>query len=160
MIAVRVRTFPDQASIGPAPPRGPGLAALTHDERVVAVVDGGGGPCPPLVVVELDGDRVEEAVLLDLADLLGLLTEVPGVLVERDGRPYGIVARADVAAALPLELLEEGSQRLGNAPGLPSRRYVCRKCEPPSRRLPRSATNGPPVCSRVWSHGPMELEGG
>ncbi|MFI6290806.1 hypothetical protein ACIBEJ_04435 [Nonomuraea sp. NPDC050790] len=181
MITVRIRTFPGQATLMPAPETGPapepgpsagtglpartgpapetGLATVTRDGRVVAVVEGG-GPEPPLVVVELDGDRIEEAVLLDLADLLGQLTEVPGVLVERDGRPYGIVARADVAAALPLELLEEGSQRLGGAPGLPSRRYVCRKCEPPSRRLPRSATNGPPACSRVWSHGPMELEGG
>ncbi|MEV4896998.1 hypothetical protein AB0K48_47380, partial [Nonomuraea sp. NPDC055795] len=45
MIAVRVRTFPGQASIGPAPPRGTGLAALTHDEQVGLdgfAVEGGG----------------------------------------------------------------------------------------------------------------------
>lgn len=162
MIPVHIRTFPDHASIAPAIPPGATLVALTRDDQVVAIVSGSGPgePLPPLVTLELEDDRIEESILLDLADLLGLLTEVPGVLVERAGRPYGVVARADVAAALPLELLDEGPERLGNVPGLPSRRYICRKCEPPSRRLPRSTTTGLPACSRVWSHGPMELEGG
>ncbi|MGW2559144.1 hypothetical protein ACWCXB_07825 [Streptomyces sp. NPDC001514] len=177
MIAVRISTFPDGAVLAPADglPSGPGpfLVAVTLDDTVISIVPrdvleplAAMPPSdllthlPPLVTVELDDDRIEETVLLDLADLFGLLPEVPGALVERDGAPVGVLTRADTAAALPLELLDDGSTRLGNAPDVPSRRYICRRCAPPSRRLPRSTAAGPPVCALVWSHGPMELEGG
>lgn len=177
MIAVRISTFPDGAVLAPVeglPPRpGPFLVAVTLDDTVISIVPrdileplATTPPSdlltrlPPLVTVELDDDRIEEAVLLELADLFGLLPEVPGALVERDGAPGGVLTRADTAAALPLELLDDSVTRLGNAPNVPSRRYVCRRCAPPSRRLPRSTTAGPPVCGLVWSHGPMDLEGG
>ncbi len=115
---------------------------------------------PSLVTVESDTDELEPGTLLDLADVLSLLPEVPGALVERGDQPYGVFTRAEVAAALPLEVLAEASsERLGSVPDLPSRRYVCRKCSPPSYRFPRSAGGRPPECRRDWLHGAMELEG-
>jgi hypothetical protein len=182
MISVRITTFPGDGA-APAPARdpgavlvlaaGPGLAALTLAGTVIAIAAmsdlqaavASPGPVPELtrrlpslVAVELDEDGLPEPVLLELADILGLLPDVPAALVVRDGAPYGVITRADLASALPLELLGDSAERLGNAPALPSRRYICRKCVPPSRRLPRSTAAGPPECSLVWAHGPMELE--
>jgi hypothetical protein len=182
MISVRIRTFPDDsASTTPVGDSraalllaaGSPLAGLMLADKVATIAATSvleaalAGPypasqvrrhLPALVTVELDEDGLEESVLLDLADVLGLLPDVPAALVERDGMPYGIITRADLASALPLELIGDSVERLGNAPALPSRRYICRKCVPPSRRLPRSTAAGAPECSLVWAHGPMELE--
>lgn len=182
MIPIRIRAFPndaagrapaDDSDVALVPTADSALAAFTLAGKVTAIAATSdleaalastrppaelGRDLPSLVTVELDEDGMEEPVLLDLADILGLVPDVPAALVVRNGMPYGIITRADLALALPLELLGDGAERLGNAPDLPSRRYICRKCVPPSRRLPRSTAAGPPKCSLVWAHGPMELE--
>lgn len=182
MISVRIRTFPDDSAstmlstasdAALLPTAGSHLAALVLANKVTAIAAMSvleatlAGPypssqvrrnLPALVTVELDEDGLEKPVLLDLADVLSLLPDVPAVLVERDGMPHGIITRSDLASVLPLELIGDSVERLGSAPALPSRRYICRKCVPPSRRLPRSTAGGPPECSLVWAHGPMELE--
>lgn len=184
MIPVRIAVIPDSVSCTSAADpaslilRRPDLRPLTvllSEDRPISVVTWAeleslaehpgsladqAGRLPHLLTVEPDGELMEESMLLDLAELLSLLPGVPGALVERDGRPYGVLTRREAAAALPLELLGETSERLGAAPSLPSRRYVCRKCEPPSYRLPRSTGDQPPDCRRVWFHGAMELDGG
>lgn len=130
------------------------LAVLARDQlralpdRVLADL---GAELPSLVIAEPgaleEGDR-----LLELADLLARLPSVPAVLVGPE-----VVARGEVARRLSLDLLASDGQ-LRALPEVPTRRYVCRKCAPPSYRLPRSAGE-PPTCQRVWFHGAMELDG-
>ncbi|MEU8377798.1 hypothetical protein [Streptosporangium sp. NPDC048865] len=165
MTGMFIRTFPCHAALVPLESitdgTVEGFAALTEDGRVISLVkDIVPEPLPPLVRLELDDDRVEVDVLLDVGHILGSLREVPGVLVERDGRPYGVVDRVDLAAALRVEDLGWINERIFGTPAVPSRRYVCRQCVPEEWRVPRSAAAGPPECRDAWSHGPMQLQGG
>jgi hypothetical protein len=111
---------------------------------------------PGLVVVGAEPDEFDLDELLELAELLGR-EGLRFVLVERDGQPAGVVPRAAIADALPLDLLDIGGVRSGN-PDVPALRYVCRKCAPPSYQLPRvpGQDGQPPTCRRVFFHGPME----
>ncbi|WP_217572375.1 hypothetical protein [Streptomyces sp. GbtcB7] len=109
-----------------------------------------------LITVDADPDRLEPAVLLDLALELAH-AGAPGAVVLRDDTPVGVIALATLVQALPLELLAAGRQRLG-APDVPSLRYECRKCAPPSVRLLRAAQSRAeaPRCTRNFFHGSME----
>jgi hypothetical protein len=114
---------------------------------------------PPLVSLDVTGEALDEDTLLATADALALSPAAPGVLVERDGQAIGVLARNKVAAALSLDLLGKGDARFGVIPDVPTRRYICRKCVPPSYRLPRITGAQAPACRRVWFHGPMEPDG-
>lgn len=113
---------------------------------------------PTLVVVGGDPDELGPEELFDLADLV-VRERLRFVLVERDGLPAGVVPRAAIADALPLDALDSPAVRVGN-PTVPALRYVCRKCAPPSFQLPRAPGEGgrPPNCRRVFFHGVMEAD--
>ncbi|WP_433264099.1 hypothetical protein ACQPZF_34100 [Actinosynnema sp. CS-041913] len=113
---------------------------------------------PALVVIGGDPDELDVDELFDLAELVGR-EGLRFVLVERDGQPSGVVPRAAIAEALPLDLLDTAGVRSGN-PDVPALRYVCRKCAPPSFQLPRApGENGrPPNCRRVFFHGAMDAD--
>ncbi|MEV0680444.1 hypothetical protein AB0I60_28410 [Actinosynnema sp. NPDC050436] len=111
---------------------------------------------PTLVVVGGDPDELAPDELFDLAELV-VRERLRFVLVERDGQPAGVVPRAAIADALPLDALDGLAVRTGN-PMVPALRYVCRKCAPPSFQLPRVPAEGgrPPNCRRVFFHGATE----
>lgn len=109
-----------------------------------------------LITLDADPDRLEPVALLGLARELAR-AGAPGAVVIRDDAPVGVIALAALVQALPLELLAPGRQRLG-APDVPSLRYECRKCAPPSVRLLRVAQSREeaPRCTRNFFHGAME----
>ena len=128
------------------------------------LLSGLSGRLPPLISIDIGENRVVDAeTLLTLVDTLARSRTTPGVLVEHDEEPLGVLARVDVAAILPVEWLSQGEHRYGPGygpvPDVPTRRYVCRKCAPPSYRLPRSTGGAAPNCRRIWFHGPMEPDG-
>ncbi|MFK0259378.1 hypothetical protein [Streptomyces sp. NPDC090445] len=104
---------------------------------------------------ELDGLTVPEAEALALLAAVG--TE--GLVLFQDGRPVGFVPWDDLADVLPLptDEPERSGGGLGGTPMSPARCYVCRHCDPPVRRLPRSGRDLP-VCPVDLRHGPMERE--
>lgn len=111
---------------------------------------------PSLISLDVDTDSLDVKTLLATADALSLSPAVPGVLVERDDQAIGTLTRENVAAALPLYLLSEDDLRVGSTPVAPTACYICRKCVPPSYRLPQTTGQHEPTCRRVWFHGPME----
>jgi hypothetical protein len=129
------------------------LAALPAD-RPAALADLA-AQLPSLVSVR---DKPE---MLSAAEITGLATlisgrNVRGVLVDDGVRPVGALSRDSVAGALALDDLRVFGRRLGS-PRVPCLEFVCRKCVPPTYRLPRSAGTEAPVCRRSYFHGPMEL---
>ncbi|WP_147455262.1 hypothetical protein [Saccharothrix australiensis] len=124
----------------------PGTATLT------ALAD----RCPVLAVVGGEPDELHPDELVDLADLV-VREGLAFVLVERDGLPSGVVPRAAIEQALPLDLPDGSAVRSGN-PDVAALRYVCRKCAPPTFHLPRAPEGDgrPPHCRRVFFHGAME----
>jgi hypothetical protein len=145
------------------------LAVVEGEHGLASVVDrasldGLSGPLagadlPPLVAVEVEEPGVPDPeTLLALAEVLSLIPAV-GVVLERDGAPVEVLSRIEVAQALPLDLLTRSVTRATGTPDLPTQRYVCRKCVPPSYRLPRTVEQGQPQCRRVWFHGAMEPDG-
>src|SRR5207244_7350141 len=115
----------------------------------------GGGV--PLVVLD---DPVEEADVGSVAALLGH-AQASAAVVLRGSDIVGVVDIEAVAAALPLDQIAPGKEKgiggLYGNPAVPPRGFVCRKCVPPSRRLPQGGFDAP-VCPREPSHGPMEAE--
>jgi hypothetical protein len=111
---------------------------------------------PSLFVLAGEPDELTDSELLDLAELLGR-EDLPYVLLEREGLAAGVIPRIAVAAALPLNLLDDRSERSGH-PDVPALRYVCRRCTPPSFQMPRTPLpdGQPPRCRRVFFHGAME----
>lgn len=108
----------------------------------------------PLVSVDAEPDELTAQEFYDLAELLGR-EPIRGVLVEREGQPAAVIPRSAMAAALDLE--PQGNVRFG-PPDVASLRFVCRKCSPPSFRMPRAVSHDgePPTCRRVYFHGRME----
>nr|WP_146173733.1 hypothetical protein [Saccharothrix carnea] len=111
---------------------------------------------PALVVLAAEPDALATAELLDLAELVGR-TGIQSVLLEAGGRPVGVVPRAALAAAVPLDLLDGRGVRAGD-PNVPALRYVCRRCTPPSFLLLRTPLPDErrPTCRRIFFHGTME----
>ncbi|MFF3859480.1 hypothetical protein [Streptomyces sp. NPDC002209] len=94
------------------------------------------------------------------AEALALLAAVDteGLVLLQGGHPVGFVPWDDLADVLPLAIDEpERSGGLGGTPITPVRCYVCRHCDPPVRRLPRSGRELP-VCPLDLRHGLMERE--
>lgn len=109
---------------------------------------------PPLLTIneeDLDDDYLS-AVLTILGE-----TESQGFVVRLTNDFLGILSRASVARAVPLEqIVYVGPERgVAGEVGVPPRSYVCRQCTPERRKIIR--VGGPPNCE-VWSHGSMEEE--
>ncbi|GGN30562.1 hypothetical protein [Streptomyces fuscichromogenes] len=109
-----------------------------------------------VVVVGTEPDILEAETLLTLALEL-VHGNTTGAVVLNASGPAGIIARDILIQAIPLELLTANRQRQGT-PDIPSLRYQCNKCDPPSVRLLRAAPPGdkPPRCVGDFFHGPME----
>jgi len=83
---------------------------------------------------------------------------VSAVLVDNGARPVGALSRDSISGAIDLADLRISGRRWGS-PQVPSLEFVCRKCIPPTYRMPRSAGSEAPVCRLSYFHGPMELLG-
>ncbi|MFI9815903.1 CBS domain-containing protein [Saccharothrix variisporea] len=144
------------------------VVVVTAEGRPVAVFDaadlaGLSGPpagfaegFPPVVLVGGEPDELGVEELVELADLVAR-TGARHVVVERDGVPVGVVPRASIAAALPLDAVDVAGVRAGN-PDLPSLTFICTKCSPPRPQMPRvpGPDGGPPLCRVDFFHGPMD----
>ncbi|MFD5469539.1 hypothetical protein [Streptomyces sp. NPDC127105] len=106
--------------------------------------------------MDTEPDILEAETLLTLALEL-VRGDTTGAVVLNASGPAGIIARDTLIQAIPLELLTANRQRQGT-PDIPSLRYQCNKCDPPSVRLLRAAPPGdkPPRCAGDFFHGPME----
>ncbi len=83
---------------------------------------------------------------------------IGAVLIDDGARPVGALSRDSIAGAIDLADLRISGRRWGS-PQVPSLEFVCRKCVPPTYRMPRSTGSEAPVCRRSYFHGPMELLG-
>ncbi|TDV40984.1 hypothetical protein CLV71_12150 [Actinophytocola oryzae] len=110
---------------------------------------------PPLLVLADHPDELSGDELVDLAELVGRI-DAHHVLLVNEGRPAGVVSRATIATALPLDLLA-ADVRSGD-PDVPALGYVCTRCTPPYHlRLSTPTPDGrPPTCGRIAFHGEME----
>jgi len=108
----------------------------------------------PILTIN-EGD-LDDDYLSDVLTILGE-TDSAGFVVRLADNSLGILSRASVARALPLEeIVHVGSERgIAGGIGVPARSYVCRQCTPERRKIIR--VGGPPDCD-VWSHGEMEEE--
>ena len=109
---------------------------------------------PPLLTIN-EGDLDDE----NLSDVLTILvaTESPGFVVLLPDGSLGILSKASVSRAVPLEeIVHIGPERgIAGEISVPARSYVCRKCKPERRKIIR--VGEPPKCD-VWSHGSMQTE--
>ena len=109
---------------------------------------------PPML--RLNESQLGDDDLTEVLTILGA-TNSPGVVVHLANNFLGIVSRASLARAIPLEDIALAGRERGTvgAIGVPARSYICNQCVPERRKLIR--VGGPPDCD-VWSHGPMEEE--
>ncbi|BBC30198.1 hypothetical protein SGFS_014920 [Streptomyces graminofaciens] len=110
----------------------------------------------PVVTIDAEPDVLEPDTLLELA-LAVTHSGAVGALVLSDSGPVGVVARDALIQAIPLELLTANRERQGT-PDIPSLRYQCTQCDPPTIRLLRAVQpdDQPPRCVGNFFHGPME----
>lgn len=98
------------------------------------------------------------AVTVADVEVMALLVGPASGLVVDDGTRPGFLSWEALADALPV--LADNAQRskgLDGTPNSPPRCYVCRRCDPPLRRLPRQGWEAP-VCPVNLLHGRMERE--
>jgi len=134
------------------------LSLVTEEDLTALSLDGLADPAarlPELVSMRDKPDVLNTREITALARLISG-RNVSAVLVDDGARPVGALARDGVANALPLAELRIFGTRWG-PPRVPSLGFVCRKCVPPSYRLPRSTGSEAPVCRLSYFHGPMEL---
>jgi hypothetical protein len=110
------------------------LAGAADDEPVSSLA-----PTAPVVVAV--------ALLLEQTGAAGAL------LIDGDDDLAGVIPAAAIADAVSIQFTWEN--RSAGRPLVPGRAYVCRKCVPPTHRVPRVGPNSP-VCPRDLLHGPME----
>ncbi|MEO3858486.1 hypothetical protein [Acrocarpospora sp. B8E8] len=112
---------------------------------------------PELVVVQ---DKPETLSPREVRVLARLISGrgIGAVLVDDGARPVGALPKDSIGAAIDLADLRISGRRWG-PPRIPALEFVCRKCVPPTYRMPRSAESEAPVCRRSYFHGPMELLG-
>jgi hypothetical protein len=110
---------------------------------------------PELVTVQDTPDLLSPREVRILAGLIAG-RGTGAVLVDDGARPVGALPRESIADAIDLDDLRISGRRWG-PPQVPALEFVCRKCVPPTYRIPRSAGSEAPVCRRSYFHGPMEL---
>ncbi|GHB68471.1 hypothetical protein GCM10010347_43300 [Streptomyces cirratus] len=141
------------------------LAVLATDPETPGRGRPACAPVSPAADRAHDAPRLHVDHMSDLDDLtigeaeaLALLAAdgTDGLVIVQDGRPVGLLPWDDLADALPLRT-DESERPGGGIPMTPARCYVCRHCDPPVRRLPRSGRESP-VCPEDLRHGPMERE--
>ena len=137
---------------------------VVHRDQIVALPAGSlvtptfaaTGSAPHLAIDQLE--QLDEISAADLETLALLVGGGVGLVVVRDGRPAGFLGWEALADALPA--LTDSAERggtLDGTPESPARCYICRRCDPPLRRLPRSGRE-PPLCPADLLHGRMERE--
>ncbi|MFF8293278.1 hypothetical protein ACF068_29235 [Streptomyces sp. NPDC016309] len=130
------------------------LAGLPAGSPVGACADR--APVSPVLHVDRPSDL--DDLTVGEAEALALLASdgTEGLVIVQGGRPVGFVPWLDLAEALPFPA-DEQERPGGGIPMTPARCYVCRRCDPPVRRLPRAGRERP-VCPVDLRHGPMERE--
>jgi hypothetical protein len=133
------------------------MISLTAAVQPLSAVDPAATAAAPHLVVD-QLDELGDLAVADVVTLALLVGDGAGVLVVCGGRPSGFLPWEALADALP-ELASSvmPSRGLYGIPDSPARCYVCRRCDPPLRRLPRSGY-GPPDCPADLLHGQMERE--
>lgn len=111
---------------------------------------------PSLISLVEEAETVDEDWLIAIAEALSVHSDIKGIFLAERSSNVRVLSRSKIAAALPLERIATRSPRLENAPAAQEIKYVCRRCDPPSYRLSRTADGPAPECQLMWYHGPME----
>lgn len=104
-------------------------------------------------------DRVQfNEVTVEDVEVMALVVGPASGLVVDDGTRPGFLPWEALADALPVPAdAGERSAGLDGTPDSPVRCYICRRCDPPLRRLPRQGREAP-LCPVNLLHGRMERE--
>jgi hypothetical protein len=136
---------------------------VVHRDQIIAVP--AGSPLAPAIEVAEAVPRFWVDGLAQLSDLtsadlevLALLVGSGSGLVVEDGTQAGFLPWESLADALVVPGdTGERDAGLGGTPDSPVRCYICCRCDPPLRRLPRRGREAP-VCPANLMHGLMERE--